>query len=197
MDVLVQRSSPLLSHPRFPVTAMLNVTPHCFFIDSCEIPDPYTCSITLLFVVALLSQTRNLITQINRVCHEICDIGYIITKKIHHPLSNCHRSKEHHPDTCEKDGRGCTRSVGNKKHAHCEDLQNSPNIQTHHERSSPPEPPLPEPPLLMSSHASSESCAVEASASSDAPPCGLMGDIAGSTMVFSSSQKETKEFLDK
>ena len=53
MDALVQRSSPLLSHPRFPVTAMLDVTPRCFFIDSCEIPDPYTRSIALLFVVAL------------------------------------------------------------------------------------------------------------------------------------------------
>ena len=92
---------------------------------------------------------------------------------------------------------GCTHSMDNKKHVHCEDLQNSPDNQRHHALPVPLSPLPPEPPLLTSSHASSEVCKVATSTSCDEPPSCSMGGTTVSMMVLSASQKEMKESLDK
>ena len=118
-------------------------------------------------------------------------------KTSHNPLSTGHRNREHHPDKYGKDGMGCTHSKGNKKHAHCEDLCNSPSTQRCHEMSSPPLPLPPSPPSPTSSHSSSEVSAFESSTSFDEPPSCSMGSNIGETMALSSSQKETKESLEE
>ena len=106
-------------------------------------------------------------------------------------------SKEHPQDTCEKGERGCTCSEDNKRHVHYVGPQNSPNTQTCHETIAPPWPLPPEPPSLTSSHASSESCKVATSASSDVPLSCWMDGTFASTMALRSSQKETKESLEE
>ena len=144
-----------------------------------------------------MSRTRKLLTQITRVCQEIRDIrGTRSIKQNHSPLSTNRTNKELLPDKGEKDGKDCTRSMGSKKHAHYEDLCNSPSTQRRHETSFPP---LPLPPSSLSptsSHSSSEVSASEPLTSSDEPPSCLTGDNVGETMVLSSSQKETKESLE-
>ena len=146
----------------------------------------------------VLSRTCKLVTQISKVCKEICDIKlYSSNKKNHGPQGNYRKNKGLLPNRCEKDGRNYTRSEGNKKHARCMDLQNNPSTQTHCALPSPLLPLPPEPPLLTSSHASSESCKVGPSTSfNELPPCSTVGTSA-STMALSSSQKETKESLDE
>ena len=145
-----------------------------------------------------LSRTRKLITCITQVCQEIRDM-----KKTHSItmsrslLSTCHKNKEHPSDIYGKDGTGCTRSRGNKKHAHYEDLSSSPNIQRRHETSSPPLPLPPSSPSPTSSHSSSEVSSSEPSTSFDGPPSCLTGDNVGETMSLSSSQKEAKESLEE
>ena len=85
-----------------------------------------------------MSRTRKLLTQITQVCQEICDIkGIHSIKKNHSPLGTGRMNKEPLPDKYEKDERGYTRSMGNKKHAHCGDPHNSPDTRTHHEIPSP------------------------------------------------------------
>ena len=124
------------------------------------------------------------------------DKGHSITKS-HHPLSTGHKNKEPPQDKCERDGKGCTHSTGNKKHACCEDLHNSVDTQTHHETLSPPSPPPPTSPSPTSSHSSSEASSSEPSASFDEPSSCLTGGNVGETMALSSSQKETKESLEE
>ena len=147
---------------------------------------------------SFLSQTRKLITQINQVCEMICDMKLHSPNKKNHGLpSNYRRNKGHPPSKCEKDGKGYTRSGGNKKHAHCEDLQSSPHIQRHHALPSLPLLLPRVPPSLMSSHASSEVCKVGASTSySEQPSCSTVSTSAP-TMALNSSQKETKESSDE
>ena len=145
----------------------------------------------------VVSQTHKLLTQITQVCQEIRDMKlYSPTKKNRNPLNTGHMSKEPLPDKYGKDGTGCTRSTGNKKHACCEDLHNNPDTRIHHEIPSPPLTLPPSFPSPTSSHSSSEASASEPLASSDRPPSCLTGDNVGETMVLSSSQKETKESLE-
>ena len=110
-------------------------------------------------------------------------------------LSTGHKNKELQPDKYEKDGRGYTHSTDNTKHARCEDLHNSPNIQTRHETPSPPSPLPPTSPSPTSSHSSSEVSSSEPSASSAEPPSCWRGGNVGETMALSWSQKETKDSL--
>ena len=139
-----------------------------------------------------VSQTRKLLTQITQVCQEIRDMRktHSLTKS-HSPLGKDRKSKGPPQDKCGKGGKGCTHSMGNKKHAHCADLHNSPDIQTHHETLSPLLPLPPTSPSPTSSHSSSEASSSESSTSSDGPPSCLMGGNAGETMALSSSQNET------
>ena len=100
-----------------------------------------------------LSRTHKLITQIAQVCKELRAMvkeDHSI-KTSHNPLSTGRMNKGRPPDRCGKDGTGCTRSKGNKKHAHYEDLSNSPNTQKRHETSSPPLPLPPSSPSPTSS----------------------------------------------
>ena len=144
----------------------------------------------------MVSRTCKLITQIAQVCQEIHDIGVIRSIKTNHNLLNTdHKSKEHPPDKYGRDETGCTHSRGNRRHAHCEDLSNSPNTRRHHEMSSPPlllPPSLPSP---TSSHASSEASSSEPSTASDGPPSCSTGGSVGETMELSSSQNEMKDSL--
>ena len=113
------------------------------------------------------------------------------------PVSTGRQNREHPPDICGKDETGCTHSRGNRKHAHCEDLDNSPSIQRRHETSSPPLPLPPSSPSPTSSHSSSEVSASEPSTSFAEPPSCLTGDNVGEMTALSSSQKETKESLEE
>ena len=145
-----------------------------------------------------MSRTRKLLTQISKVCQEIRDMRlYSSTTKNHSPLGTGHTCKEPLPDKYEKGGKGCTHSPGNRKHARCEDLSNSPNTRTCHETPAPPLPLLPSSPSLTSSHSSSEASASEPLTSSDGPPSCLTDDSIGETMALSSSQKESKESLEE
>ena len=145
-----------------------------------------------------MSRTRKLLTQITQVCQEICDIkGIHSIKKNHSPLGTGHMNKEPLPDKYEKDERGYTRSMGNKKHAHCGDPHNSPDTRTHHEIPSPLSTLPPSSPSLTSSHSSLEASSFEPSTSFDGPLSCLMDDTVGETMALSSSQKETKESLEE
>ena len=112
-------------------------------------------------------------------------------------LGSYHKNNGPLPDTREMDEKDYTHSVDNRKHVHCEDLQSSLNTQTHHKELS-LQPLLPlEPPKVMSSHASSEASASEPLTSCDEPPSCWTDDTFASIMALSSSQKETKESLDK
>ena len=145
-----------------------------------------------------MSRTRKLIAQITQVCQKIRDMNKgRSTTKSHSPLGTCHKNREPLQDTCGRDETDCTCSRGNKKHAHCEDLYNSPHSQRHHEMSSPPWPLPPSSPSPTSCHSSSEASSSEPSTSSDGPPSCLMGGNVGETMALSSSQKETKESLEE
>ena len=125
-----------------------------------------------------LSRTRKLLTQINEVCQAIRDIKvYSSTKKNHSPLDIDHKNREPLPDKYEKGGKGCTRSTGNRKHARCEDLHNSPNTQTRHEAPFPPSTLPPSSPSPTSSHSSSEAFTSELSTSSDGPPSCSTGGV--------------------
>ena len=108
-------------------------------------------------------------------------------------LSTGHRNKGLQPDKCGKDERGCTRLTDNRKHVRCEGPHNSLDIQTHHEKPSPPLLLPPTFPSPTSSHSSSEVSSSEPSTSSDGPSSCLTGDNVGETMVLSCSQKETKD----
>ena len=145
-----------------------------------------------------MSRTRKLLTSITQVCQEIRDIKAARSIKTNHsPLNTSHKNREHPPDKCGKDGKGCTRLRGNKKHAHYEDPHNSPDNQTHHEILFPPAPLPPSSPSPTSSHSSSEASASESSASSDGLPSCLTGGNVGETMELSSSQNEMKDlFVD-
>ena len=112
-------------------------------------------------------------------------------------LGTNRRSKEPQAGRHEKDGKDCTRLTDNKKHARYEDLHNSPDNQTHHERSSPPWLPPPASPSPTSSHSSSEASSFEPSTSFTRPPSCSTDGNAGETMALSSSQKETKESLEE
>ena len=73
-----------------------------------------------------LSRTCKLLIRITQVCQEIRDIKRIhSTKTNHSPLGTGRTNKEPPQDKCEKGGKGCTRSTGNKKHARCEDLHSN------------------------------------------------------------------------
>ena len=144
-----------------------------------------------------LSRTRKLLTQISNVCQEIRDIRlYSSTRKNHSPLGTGRKNREPLPDKYETDEKDCTRSTGNKKHAHCEDLHSSPNIQTHHGIPSPPLTLPPSSPSPTSSHSSSEVSSSAPSTSCDELSSCLTDDTVGETMALSSSQKETKESLE-
>ena len=147
-------------------------------------------------VIGKMSQACNLITQINRVCREIRDMKFIATK-IHDPLSSYRRSNGHLRDIDERDGRGCTHLVDNKKHVHYKDLCNNPHSPAHRETPSPPLILPPSSPSPTSSHASSGVSSSESSTSFDEPPSCWMDDTVGEMMVLSSSQKETKESLEE
>ena len=122
---------------------------------------------------------------------------YSSTKKNHNWPNTCRTSKEPLPDICEKDGTDCTCSTGNKKHAHCEDLHNSPHTQTCHGTPSPPLTLPPSFPSPTSSHSSSEVSSSESLTSSDGPPSCWTDDNIGEMMALSLSQKETKESLEE
>ena len=144
------------------------------------------------------SRTRKLLTQINQVCQEICNINvYSATTKNRSPPSNYHRSKEHPPNICERDGTDCTHSTGNKKHACCEDLYNSLHNQTRHALPVPLSTLPPSSPSLTSSHSSSEVSSSAPSTSSYKPPFCSMDNTFGEMMTLSSSQKEVKESLEE
>ena len=97
----------------------------------------------LLWMAVIVSWTRKLLTQIKQVCSEICDIKVYSSNKKNHNLPSNHRmNKEPHPNRCEKGGEDYTHSLGNKKHAHCEDLQSSLHNQIHHALPVPLAPPL-------------------------------------------------------
>ena len=140
-----------------------------------------------------MSRTRKLLTQIQQVCQEIRDMNIIRIKRNHNLLNTCHRSKEPLPNRYGKDERDYIRSTGNKKHARCEDLCNSPHNQTRHALPVPPLPLPPSSPSPTSSHSSSEASSSAPSTSCDGPPSCLMDGTVDETMVLSSSQKETKE----
>ena len=141
-----------------------------------------------------VSRTHKLLTQISNVCQEIRDMRmYSSTKKNHSLLGTSHTNKEPPPDKYEKDERGYTHSMGNKKHVHCGDPHNSPDNRTRHETLSPPSLPPPTSPSPTSSHASSEASSSESSASCDGLPSCSRGGNVGETMELSSFQNETKE----
>ena len=143
-----------------------------------------------------LSRTCKLITCITQVCQEIRDMKKAHSiKTSYNLLGTGHTNKELPQDKCGKDGKGCTHSEGNRKHAHYEDLRNIPGNQRHHETFSPPGPLPPSPPSPMSSHSSSEVSSSEPSASSNGPPSCWTGDNVGEMMELSSSQNETKDSL--
>ena len=145
-----------------------------------------------------VSRTCKLLTQIKLVCQEIHDIKvYSSNTKNHSRPSSYRKNRAHPPNKCEKDGTDYTRSTGNKKHARCEDLYNSPHNQTHHALPVPLSPLPPSSPSLMSCHSSSEASSSEPSTSCNKPPSCSMGGIFGKTMALSSSQKETKESLEE
>ena len=122
-------------------------------------------------------------------------IGHI--NPIQSPPSIYHKSKEHLPSTCEKDGRGYTHLGDNKSCDHYEGPHNNPNNPAHHDEVTPLSLPPPEPPEPTSSHASSEPSEVEASISCDEPPCDSMDGTFVSMMALSSSWKETRESLEE
>ena len=145
-----------------------------------------------------MSRTRKLITQIAQVCQELRAIvkrSYIKTIQVTTPsqLNDLRKNTEPPSSKGGKDERGCTHSTGNKKHARCEDLHNSPDTRTRHETLSPPLLPPPTSPSLTSSHSFSEASASEPSTSFVGSPSCSMGSNVGETMELSSSQNETKE----
>ena len=145
-----------------------------------------------------MSRTRKLITQIAQVCQELRAIVQdrsIKTTRLttQSQPSNGHKDKEPLSDTCEKDGRGCTRSKDSKTYDHYEGQHNSPNTPARHAEPSPPALLPSGPPSATSSHASSEASSSSTSKPSSLPSCGPTDDTAGSMMVLSSFQNETKE----
>ena len=100
---------------------------------------------------------------------------------------------EPRPSTCEKDGKGCIHLRDNKSCDRYEGQHNNQSNPARHAELSPHTKPPSEPPSLMSSHASSPSSSSSTSEPFFAPSCDLTDGTFGSTMVLSSSQKETKE----
>ena len=153
-----------------------------------------------------MSQIRKLLTKISNVCQEIHDMKiYSSIKKSHSQLGTGHKNREPLLDKYGKGGKDCTRSTGNKRHVHCEDLHNNSGTQKHHGTPSPPSILPPSSPSPTSSHSSSEAFASEPSTSSDElpstssdelPSCSTDGNV-GETMALSLSQKETKESLEE
>ena len=145
-----------------------------------------------------MSRTRKLITQIAQVCQELRAIVPKRSIKVTlsttpSPLSTSYKNRGHQSNKCGKDERGCTHSTDNRKHVRCEDLHNSLDTQTRHERLSPPSLPPPTSPSPTSSHSSSEVSSSEPSVSFAGPPsCSTVGNV-GETMELSCSQKETKD----
>ena len=117
-----------------------------------------SCFVLILhhFKELLMSRTHKLHTQIKQVCQEIRDMNIIRPMRSHNPLSTDRKNMEPLPNKCEKDEEGYTCSTGNKKHAHCEGLCNSPHNQICHASPVLPSPLPPSSPSPTSSHSSSE-----------------------------------------